>query len=443
MTQHLTDGLIERDPSADNEAFAELPVVPFEDATPTPSAASAAAALLLGFTFLMVGNGLQGSLIGVRAEIESFATVWTGLIMTGYFAGFLLGTKMAARSLAEVGHVRVFAALASLVSVASLVHALAVLPPVWVLMRFLTGVCMAGIYVTTESWLNDIATNRTRGRLLAAYMVASMGGLGAGQFLLTTADPESLTLFIVASIMVSTALVPVSLSTSGAPPIADIEPMNIRSLVKIAPTGVVVMFLVGVSAGALLGMGAVYASREGLDTTGVAVFMGAAIAGSIVFQFPVGYLSDRLPRRGLMFALAASAVAICIAMIGIAPGTVASTAGMFLLGGCMFPLYSLAIAYTNDWIHRSQILGASSTLVRVNGLGAVAGPLVTAAVFTQVSSRWFFAVIAVAHALMAAYVGFRILVKDALPVEKQRKWVPLASRGSYLIAGVARQRRSR
>lgn len=404
---------------------------------PQVSAASAASALLLGMGLLMVGNALAGSVMGIRAELEAFNTLATGAIMAAYFGGFLVGSRLAMRLLAQVGHVRVFAALASLASTVALVQAIAVHPLVWGPTRFLTGMCMAGLYVVAESWLNDIARPETRGRLLAAYMVVSMGGVAIGQALLVTASALDVTLFIVASVLISIAVLPISLSTSSAPPIASPDPMSMREMVLIVPTGVISMFFVGVASGVLFGMGAVFATRTGLTPNQTALFLFAPILGAVVFQFPLGIISDRVPRRGLLAVVATTAAVIALVLTQLDVTSTTGTAAMFVLGGTMFPLYSLSIAYTNDWIPDSQRVAASSSLVMVNGSGAILGPL-TAAIFFSLSDDAFFYLIAAAHALMAIYIGWRIMVRDALPMERQEKWVPLSSRATAAISVLAR-----
>lgn len=406
------------------------------------SAASAASALLFGMALLMVGNALAGSVIGIRAELESFNTIATGVIMASYFGGFLVGSRLALRLLGNVGHIRVFAALASLASTVALVQAIAVYPIVWGPTRFITGLCMAGLYVVAESWLNDIATPETRGRLLAAYMVVSMGGVGLGQALLVTASALDVTLFIAASVLISIAVLPISLSTSSAPPITTPEPMSLRELLSVVPTGVVSMLFVGTSAGVLFGMGAVYATRSGFTANQTALFLFAPIAGAVIFQFPLGILSDRVPRRGLLAIVATAAAALSLVLTALDGTSLVGTGAMFVLGGLMFPLYSLSIAYTNDWIPNTKMVAASSSLVMVNGAGAVLGPLLTAALFT-ITDQAFFFLISGAHAVMAAYIGWRIMVRDALPLERQRPWVPVSSRATSAISVLARPVRRR
>jgi len=248
---------------------------------------------------------------------------------------------------------------------------------------------------------------------------------------------------VVASILVSLSLLPTALSTTSAPPISTPERMPFRELTKEVPTGVTTMLFVGMAAGTLLGMGAVFGARVAMEPSEIAVFMGAPIAGAVLFQWPVGAASDRFPRRGLMVVLALSAIAAALAMTAVDKTSLAGTGLMFILGGAMFPLYSLTIAYTADWIPPSKMASASSSLVMVNGAGAVLGPLITALAFVAFGTGAFFPVLAVSHALIAVYLGYRIMVRDALPVHRQRPWVPISSRATAAITVLARPRRAR
>lgn len=393
-------------------------------------------ALFLGLGLVMVGNGLQGALVGLRTTQEGFGTGVGGVIMAAYFAGFLVGSRFAARAISDVGHIRVFAALASIASIAALVHALAVTPWSWTAMRFVTGLCMAGLYVVVESWLNDLASNQTRGRYLAAYMVVSMGGLGVGNTLLGTADPSGFELFAVASVLVSAALVPVTLSAaSSPPPIPAYAPMPVRALLRRAPVGVVVAVFVGMSHGVLLGLGAVYAGTVGLDPGQVALFVSIPILGSVVLQWPIGLASDRFSRRAviLVVALTAAGSAAMLLVVDQTGSGWLTLAGMFVLGGCSFPLYSLTIAYTNDWLTHEHRVGASTTLVTVNGIGAVVGPLVAGALMDSAGPELFFVALIATHGTIATYLAYRILFRRPPPIDPEESWEPLPPRGSPLV----------
>lgn len=407
------------------------------------SAAVASWALFTGIALLMVGNGLQGSLLGIRSEVEGFSTGATGAVMTCYFIGFLAGSRTATKALASVGHIRVFAALASMASTATLVHALTITPITWGLMRFTTGLCMAGLYIVFESWINDLATNATRGRLLAAYMVVTMGGIAAGQFLLNLADPRGFELFVIASVLVSLSLVPVALSGRSAPPTRTPEPMSFRELAGIVPTGLFVATLVGTAHGSLLGMGAVYATRAGLTPAQIAVFMGAPMAGGVILQFPIGILSDRVSRRAVMLAVALAAVAASSLMLVAEAGSIPSYGLMFVIGGFSFPLYSLGIAYTNDWIKPEQAMGASSVLVTMNGIGAIVGPVAAAGMILFLGNQMYFVTLVVTHGAIAGYLAYRIVSRDALPTARQGRFLPVPARASATAIGTLARRRRR
>lgn len=390
----------------------------------------------------MVGNGLNTSVLGVRSQAEGFGLTVTGVIMAAYFAGFLAGTVSAERMLRSVGHIRVFAALASTASSAVLIHAVAAEPVAWALMRFVFGACMAGLYVVVESWLNDLATNATRGRILSVYMIVSMGGIGVGQLMLNVADPAGFRLFVVASVLVSMSLVPVTLSARSSPPVAVPEPMPLRRLLSIAPTGVVGVFWVGASLGALMGMGAVYAAAAGMSQSRISVFLVAPFVGAILFQWPIGRLADRLPRRGVIVAVGAVAVAASAVPLFVPDGSMVAVLAVGVVGGTYFPLYSLVVAYTNDWLTPSQMLGASATLVRVNGAGSIVGPLGAAVVMHVAGTHAYFFALAAAGVPVVVYVLYRIVAVDGLPVERQRRVLPLSARATAVAAMLGTRRRT-
>ena len=399
-------------------------------------------ALFLGVLLMMLGNGLQGTLIGVRSAVEQFDTLVIGVILAAYYAGFLLGSRFTMRALGKVGHVRVFAALASTASTAALVYAVFVNPPTWFLMRFVTGFCLAGLYVVVESWLNDQASPTTRGRTLSIYMVLTMSGVAGGQFLLAVGDPASFELFVLASILVSISLVPMALSEASAPPQITVTPLPFKTLYRIVPTGIVTMLFTGAAAGALFAIAPVYAFQIGMSNLQISMFVSAALLGATLFQMPIGMISDRVPRRGVISVVAATATAA--SLIGIGTGTtIAAFAAMFVIGAASFPLYSLAIAYTNDWIEDHQRVGASGLLVIVNGVGAIFGPLIATGLMSQFSLNAYWWTLAGMHLAIFGYVLYRILARDAVPVDEQSTYEPLPHRSSPLATTIGRIRPSR
>ncbi len=434
MTDSLYTTIADTPPDVDSTPTDAQGAAPF-------SIVGATWALFCGLAFLMMGNGLQSSLVGLRAESEGFSTTVTGIVMSFYFVGFLFGTRIANRALRNVGHIRVFSALASIASSSVLIYALSVNPYTWAMMRFVTGLCFAGLYVVVEGWLNNMATNENRGRIMASYMVISIGGVGAGQVFLTTGATGGSDLFIVSSVLVSLALVPIALSNTSTPPLYTPIAMPIREIWRIVPTGLTTSFLTGIGNGALFGMGAAYASAAGLSPGRIGLFILMPMIGAVIFQFPIGTISDRVSRRAVIFAVALAATIVPLALEWTEPNSRLSFVLMFLLGGAVFPLYSLGIAYTNDWLPGEQIVGAAGQLVLTNGLGAVLGPFVASAFITGFGNQAFFLSLALAHGLLTLYAGYRIIAKDALPVDRQGHFVPYPSRASGMAAALMIKRR--
>jgi MFS family permease len=394
-------------------------------------------ALFLGIALMMLGNGLQGSLLGIRASLEGFPTTVTGILMSGYYAGFLVGSVLAPKLVARVGHVRVFAALASLASSAILVHVLWIDPASWTLIRLVSGFCYAGLYVVVESWLNDQASNETRGQLLSAYMVVVLGGAAGGQILLNVADPSGAKLFILVSILISLALIPLLLSTGRTPPFEAPSPVGIRQLYRVSPTGVVGYFGTVMANGAYFGMGAVYGREIGLSIRDISVFMSLILLGGMFLQWPIGRLSDAWDRRqvltGVTFLAAVLAVLASLAAGRSLLGLFALTA---LFGGTSLPMYSLCIAYTNDYLERDQMVQASGTLVLIGGIGAVFGPTTAAIAMQSFGAAGFFWWLAVIHAVIGVFALYRMTRRAALPRAAQGSYVAVAPRVTQVASAL-------
>ncbi len=387
--------------------------------------------LFLGFTMLMVGNGLNLAVLGVRMVDEGFDVRTSGVVMACYFAGFLLGPILVVKWLSGVGHIRVFASLASIASCVVLAHFVWVNPFSWGVLRFVFGFCMAGLYVVVESWLNDASTPRTRGRTLAVYMIASMGGLGLGQLLIATGDPGDALLFVVASILVSMSFVPFALAaTTDAPPVRVSPTMKVREFFRAAPTGMVGIFFVGASHGILFGLSAVYATRAGFGPRMTAAFLALPSLGALVFQWPIGWTSDRLPRRGVIFVVAVAAASVATVLGMMPEGSNMALPVIFVLGGLTFPLYSLLLSHTLDRAAPGTAMGASGTSLRVNGTGAVIGPIVAGAVMSSLGETSFFWALVVTHGLIAVYVAYRLVAEDAVPTALQGPFVPVPARAT-------------
>lgn len=381
---------------------------------------SSAWALLLGMGLLMVGNGLQGTLLGVRGEIEGFTTLEMSFVMSAYFVGFLGGSRLAPEMIRRVGHVRVFAALASFISAVMILYPAFTNPIAWSLGRVLIGFCFSGVYVTAESWLNNAADNQNRGKALSLYMIVQMIGIVSAQGLLLVGDPAGYETFVIASVLISVSFGPILLSISPTPAFAATKPMSLKKLYQTSPLGIVGMFLLGGVFAAQFGMSAVYGAKVGLSLPQISVFVATFYIGATVIQYPLGWVSDRMDRRKLIMGVAA--VGGIGSLIGMYMGgqfTMLLVAA-FLIGGLSNPLYSLLIAYTNDYLDNEDMAAASGGLVFINGLGAIAGPLITGWLMGEgvFGPSAFFLYIAVLLFALALYAAWRATRRPSVPVSE-------------------------
>jgi MFS family permease len=380
--------------------------------------------LLLGMGILMLGAGLQSTLLGVRATIEEFPTTITGIIMSCYYVGYLIGTRLAPQLLKRVGPVRVFATLAALASVAVLVHASWVHPGPWALMRLTSGICFAGIYVVAESWLNHRATSTNRGRLLATYMLVLYVGLGSAQFLLVLSSPQSAEPFMLVSALISAAMVPIVASAEEVAEAPVPQRVRFRDLYRDSPTGVVAVAISGMISSIIFSMGPVYARLSGFGTRGVAEFMAVSIFAAVLTQYPVGRLSDRIDRRTVIasMCLIGTAVAAVIELFGPLPRA------LFLLltalfSGAALTLYSLSVSHVNDKLAPSQMVAASSALLLINGTAAAFGPTLTGVLMSAFGARAYFGTLGTLAAVLTLYDLWR---------KARRQPVPQCEKGPFI-----------
>lgn len=381
--------------------------------------------LLVGITFLMLGIGLQGTLLGVRAAIEGFSTTITGVVMSAYFVGFLLGSVLTPKLVERVGHIRVFAALASLASIAVLAHILIIEPITWAAIRLITGICAAGLAVVAESWLNARADNETRGQLLSVYMIVTLAGIALGQFLLNLADPAGFELFVIVSILVSLALIPMLLSVTPAPRVSTPARVGLKQLYAISPLGAIGCLGTGMADGAFFGMGAVYAESIGLSVAEISSFMGIAVIGGMLLQWPIGSLSDRYDRRTVLtFVVFLTALIALIAGLTASLSKIGLLISIALFGGLYLPTYSLCVAHTNDYLDSQQMVAASGSLVLVFGIGASIGPLITALAMSWFGDGGFFWFLTLIHLALGAFALYRIKIHVATPMEAQGPTIP-------------------
>ena len=373
--------------------------------------------LFAGLSLIGLAVGVQGSLLGVRATLEGFDDFLIGLLMSCYFAGFLAGSLLTPKMIQRVGHIRIFAALSAVASVTILIHSIYVEPWAWALMRLFTGFAFSTIYVVSESWLNQASTNANRGQILSIYTAILLAGICAGQFMLNLANPLDFTLFILISVMVSVAAVPILLSVVITPTIEDSDRVTIRHLWYRTPMGVTGIVLSQWVSSILFGMGAVYATKLGFTVYQVANFMGAMMAGGMILQWPLGKLSDMIDRRWVMGFACLCAVGFALLISRESKASLKLYGLIFAFGGCSLSLYSIVVALTNDHLRPSEIVPASGTIVLISGLTSITGPI-TAVFWLQIFGlQSFFVLLASCLLLLAGISIWRVLTIEALPSE--------------------------
>ena len=386
--------------------------------------------LLLAVGILLLGNGLFGTLVPIRGDIDGFSNSMLGLVGAFYFAGFMAGSLLCPYGIRRVGHIRSFAVFAALASIAPILHALTVEPIIWLLLRAITGYCFAGLYMIIESWLNEQATNENRGSLLGIYMVVNFMAIMLGQLMLNIADPAGFELFAIVTILTSLALIPVALTTSVQPaPLTSIG-IGFKELWKISPVGVMGCFVVGLTNSPFWTLGPVFAREAGLDIQGVSFFMSIAVLGGTLVQVPVGRLSDRVDRRWVLIAalLGAALASGYLASAG-ANQMTGVFIGSFAFGSFALSLYGLCVAQANDHAAGHQFVAVSGGLLMVYSVGAVVGPVTISALMP------FFGVGLVFGFPVAVYLPFIGFILYRMQVSAP---VPDVDKEDYVVVAISR-----
>ncbi len=395
--------------------------------------------ILLGMMLLMAGNGLQGTLLGLRGAIEGFSPTTMSIIMSGYFLGLLAGSYSTPELIRRVGHVRVFAALGSLISAAFILYAAIPDPIVWAVMRVLVGFSFAGVYVVAESWLNAAATNETRGQALSAYVIVQMVGIVAAQVLLNFADVGGYTLFVLMSVMVSISFMPILLSTTTAPVFHASKRMSLKELYIVSPLGCVGIFLLGGIFAILFGMASVYGTEAGLSIREISIFVGLIYLSGLIWQYPIGWISDRMDRRVLIMVLTgAGSVAVLVGLL-FAECRIVLYILSFIVGGVSNPLYSLIIAYTNDYLEPDDMASASGGLIFISGIGSVSMPLLVGWAMTRFGPNTYFIFLAVLLGSIAGYAAYRTTRRAPTPVDQTSGYAAVLPQASPIAVEVAQE----
>lgn len=398
------------------------------------------AALLASTAVLMVGSGLLGTLLSVRMTVEGFDTGVTGLVMSAYFLGLMLGALGAGAAIRRAGHIRAFATFAAVVTAATLLHALWVNPVFWGLLRVISGFSLAGLYMVIESWLNERGQGAARGRLFSFYQVASYLGLGAGQFLLPLRPVENADLFLINAVFLALCLVPVAMTRAIHPTPPERHRMALRAVLRGSPLGVLIGVGAGIVNGAAFALAPVFViAHAGVQS--VSVFMGAMVLGGMLLQYPIGYLSDVFDRRKLIALVNLALIGICVALWWAASAALPVLAAVgAVYGGLSFTLYPLAVAHINDRVRTDSFVGVAAALLFIWGLGAVIGPTFIGRFMARFGADGLLLCIAGSAGVMS--LAAMIMRREAVPNTEQTPFVGMARTTTVIAELDPRQRRA-
>ncbi len=370
-------------------------------------------ALFLASSMVMVGHGLNTTHIGVRGSLEGMSSQSLGYAIAAFALGFLVSTRITPGLLQRVGHVRVYAAYVAGGSVSALLYGAFVDPFAWGVFRFFGGVCMSGIFVVSESWLNGMIGSRDRGKILSLYVMTQLLGLIGGQMLLQAGPVEGYELFVAASALISLSCIPMLLSTAPTPTYLKGSRIRLRELFRVSPLGAAGVFFMGIAFSVAYQMGAVFGSEVGLTVSDIALFISAIYVGGTLSQYPVGWLSDRIDRRKVAMALSGSAAVVAFLGWGLAPGPLALIAIAGAIGVTVPPLYALLVAHANDFVESDRMPSVSAGLMFLQGIGAAAGPVIAGIAMGVAGPHGFFLVLAAAALGILGFAAYRSRIRPA------------------------------
>ena len=384
--------------------------------------------LFAGIGTMMIAHGLQMQLMGIRSVAENFSVITTGIFMAGYFIGYFSGSQTTPKLVQKVGHIRVFAAFASLASLSALLAAVYVNPVMWTLSRIITGISLVSCYIVAESWLNDRATNKNRGQLLSAYMIILYIGLGIGMLLLNVSDPKNYEPFILVSVLLSLALVPILLTKRPTPKFKKIGTISIKELYEISPLGTLSSFATGLIHAAFFSLISVYATKANFTLLEISILLFISTIAGALGQGPIGYFSDIYDRRKVIVITTFASAALAFFSILTSNDPIENIYWMnefdfkkiifFLFVGLYtslsLPLFSLNLAHTNDYVPKEKFVAAGGGLQLIFGIGAISGPIICSLFMEWFGLNGFFIFLIIAHIFIGVFGLYRMKVRETV-----------------------------
>ncbi|MDH5518023.1 MAG: MFS transporter [Gammaproteobacteria bacterium] len=390
--------------------------------------------LLSATAILLLGSGLLGTLVALRAESEAFPQVIIGMIMSGFFMGYVIGSYLCPQVIRTYGHIRSFSIFAATGCVTVLLHGLIVDPFVWLVLRVITGICMLGMYLVIESWLNSVATAKSRGGLFSVYMAINLLALACSQYLILIYDIKSLAPFVLIALFFTLALLPIATTFIAQPEKVEKGHLGLRHLYETSPLAAFGALVSGMISGAFWGMGPIYAVSTGFDVAGVTLFMSGVILGGSILQWPFGHLSDRYERRLVIVAVSVLASILALTVFyTIESQQLAGLLTVFIFGGCAFSIYPLCVAHANDNVDATHALEISRGLLLLSGIGSTIGPITAGMLMGWFGAQVLMIYFAVIMLLLAIYALMRRTIGTPIDVAEQGDFVVMARSSPALL----------
>ena len=390
--------------------------------------------LLLAIGILLIGNGLLGTALSIHAGIEGFSDMVTGIIMSAFFIGFVIGSYLCPRLISEVGHIRAFSVLAAFGSVSVIIHGLIVDPIVWWFLRIISGISMVGLYLVVESWLNTLIPSQYRGKIFSVYVSVTLFSLGLGQYLILFYGAGVIATYALCAIFFMLALVPISITRLPQPTQVDVPKLILRRLISISPLGAAGALVTGLGNGAFWGLGALYAHNMGYSVADIAIFMSAIIFGGALLQVPIGSQSDRYDRRKVLMVVCFCAMLMALSILLFSGRSqIGLMLSAILYGGFSFSVYSLSVAHTNDHIDPAEVMDATQGLLLLNGIGAAIGPILAGIFMQFIGPQGLMIYFSVVFSFLFLFVFHRMNISDPVPAEEQDDFVAMARTGTAAV----------
>ncbi|KAB0540031.1 MFS family permease [Pseudochrobactrum saccharolyticum] len=378
-------------------------------------------ALLFSTLLMLMAGGLAGLLLPIRAGMEGWSTITIGWMGTFYSLAFTAGCLVVPIFVRNVGHVRVFTVLLTILGMSLLLHSLIIDPIAWMAFRGLAGFSLAGGYMVVESWLNERVNNDSRGMIFSVYMITTMVGTMSGQYILPFGDPSTQTLFIICTLIYSFALIPTALSRAESPkPLTQVS-LDIKGLYKRSPAAVVGSLVSGIIAGAWNILAPIYGQMNGLDNLSIATMLVTAMIGGAIFQYPLGRFSDFVDRRYVMVLSGIIGVILSLVLMLFSPADgLSGYMVIFLMGAVLFPIYSLNVAHANDYAEANEFVKISGGLLIVYGIGNVIGPQIAARMMESFGKTGMPVTLIICFAAYGLHALWRISLHERPAISDQK-----------------------